>query len=207
MASSAPSVLNLVDVAGVPRPRAAEAGGGKGGVAAGGRGGALSGRGRGRGGGGADGAGTPLSRPSSVSSTRCRIPAQAMRAVPRFQADAADRAVPVRWRCACPSCTCAWIATRPRPSSLVPKLRILSTLVQAGGVVRPTAASGARTGRAKGGWWSPSEELQATEETVEGLAASLGMSRSDLISSAIELDHTSSDELLALQKLSSDRKG
>lgn len=195
--------VNLVDVAGVPRPRTAEAGGGKGGVAAGGRGGALAVRARGRGGGGVEKGEDPFVK-------------ALLRIVDTLQDHRPGGHVPYRdsklTRLIAP-CLCGGALCLPlvhvrvdryeeaeAALSLVPKLRILSTLVQAGGVVRPTAASGARTSRAKGGWWSPSEELQATEETVEGLAASLGMSRSNLISSAIELDHTSSDELLALQE-------
>ena len=50
------------------------------------------------------------------------------------------------------------------------------------------------------GWWSPLAEYRSAEERVVALAAALDLERAGLVSSGIALDHTSSDELLALQE-------
>ena len=52
----------------------------------------------------------------------------------------------------------------------------------------------------KDGWWSPADEWHKAEERATSLAASLGLERKGLVSRGIQLDHTSSDELLALQE-------
>ena len=50
-------------------------------------------------------------------------------------------------------------------------------------------------------WWSPSAELGRCEQRACELAAALGLSREGLISGGVQLDHTSSDEMVALQEV------
>lgn len=61
-------------------------------------------------------------------------------------------------------------------------------------------AAAARNPSGIGGWWSPAAELALAEEKASTLAASVGMERAGLVSSAIQLDMEASDELVALQE-------
>ena len=197
------SVVSILDAASVPRGAAPRAGGaavGGRGAVAGGRGAAGGGRaagsGRGGGGGGSDDPflkgfyrivdalqeGSPAHVPFRDSKlTKLLAPCLGGGAVPvpvlHVRADKFEEAEAIL--------------------SLVPKLQRLRSLAAAG---TPTSTANVTVAVSTDGWWSPQAEYEAAERRAEQLAAALGLERSGLLSSGIELDHTSSDEMLAFQE-------
>lgn len=192
--------INLVDVAGVPRP---STGGTAGGRAAGGGGAAGAAAGRGRGaargrGGGPGGAGEDpfvkaLQRiidalPDATPKTHIPYRDSKLTRLLSPSLGGGALAVPLV------HVRMAHFEEAEAVLSQCAKLRALSKDVKGGDDGRNVPS------RTAGGWWSPVTELQVAEETACALASALGMERAGLVSSAIQLDMDASDELLQLQE-------